>query len=318
MQDTVRPGAWVAFFVLGIIWGSSFLLIRVGVDEIQASQVVFIRCLIAAVGLNTVLLLRGKRLPLSWSHIRAFTLIGLGNAAVPYLLITLGEQTVESNMASVLQATASMFALVIAHFAFSDERMTVNTVLGLLLGFVGVVLLASRSEPETGTNTLIGQFAIIGASLLYAIFTVYSRNIVRERLEPIMIAAGNFIPATIFSGIMVFVEPLFGGRAPVDLLAVDPNALQAVLLLGVLNTFIAYLFFYYIVQQLGAFRATNVTYIVPVVGVILGWLVLGESMDWRLLLGAGLIFLGLGMINLGQRLFNMIRRRSTPIAPHNV
>src|SRR5215471_14075230 len=116
--------AWVMFWLVGLIWGSSYLLIRIGVQELTPFQVVFIRTAIAAVGLNIVAYLQGKRYPKEWLSRRSLILLGLGNVVAPFLLITWGEKSVESGLAGVLQATASLFALIIAHFAFQDERMT--------------------------------------------------------------------------------------------------------------------------------------------------------------------------------------------------
>ncbi len=293
-----RTLAWVLFWILGLIWGSSFLLIRVGVGEMSPSQVVFIRTVIAAVGLNTVLLVQGRRLPTSPAVLRAFFVIGLGNAAIPYMLLGLGEQTVESNVASILQSTTSMFALVFAHFILPDERITPRKLIGLVLGFTGVVVLASRSGTEGVENALIGQVSVVGASLFYAFFTVYSRTLIRERIEPLVLSAGTFIFAALGGLVFMLLEPVLGGRAPADLTTVSSGSLVAVLTLGALNTFVAYLFYYFIVQQLGAFRGTMVTYIVPLVGVTLGWLVLQEAVDIRLLVGGALIFAGIASINL--------------------
>lgn len=300
----MRVWAWVSFFFLGIIWGSSFLLIRVGVSEVSPSQVAFIRTTIAAIGLLTVALLRGKKLPRDRRTWVILTAIGIGNAAIPYFLIGLSEQVIASSVASILQSTVPLFSLVIAHFALEDERMSINKVIGLLLGFSGVVILATRtgSEPEAA-NSIMGMMGMVTASLFYAIFTVFTRKTVSSRLEPIVIAATTFIPASIFSFFLMHTEQYIGGRPPVDIFALNPDVTRAVLMLGVVNTFVAYLFFYFIIQQLGAFRATNVTYVVPVVGVILGWLVLNEVIDLPLILGGVMIFLGLGAINIPLKRF---------------
>lgn len=304
----MRTWAWTSFWILGFIWGSSFLLIRVGVGVISPAQLVFIRTAVAAIGLNTVLLLRGKRLPTDWRTIRALALIGVGNATIPYYLLALGEQSIESNVASVLQATASMFTLVIAHFFLPDERMTLKKVLGLLLGFFGVLVLASRAQ-QNGQNSLLGMLAVVGASMFYASFIVYSKKVIQGKIEPMVIAAGSFIASAISAFVLLNLEPILGGRAPVPLNTLSADSLLAVFMLGFLNTFIAYLFFYYIIQQLGAFRASNVTYIVPVIGVILGWLVLDEQIDIRLAIGAALIVCGIAVINVR---FSTLRLRPEP------
>lgn len=306
---------WASFWLVGLIWGSSFLLIRISVEELNQFQIVFIRTGIAAVGMNLVLLLRGKRLPTDWRSVRSLILVGLGNTAIPFALITWGEKTVESGLAAVLQASATLFTLIIAHFAFADERINLQKIIGLLAGFLGVTLLASRSwgEGQVITGDLIGQGAIVLASLFYATFTVYSRKVCYD-MEPIVVSAGAMTTAAITSGVITYAAPLFGGPAPTSLTDLSSNVLFAVLALGFVNTFIAYLMFYSLVQTLGAARTSMVTYVVPPVGLILGGIFLNEVLDARLLIGAAIIFIGIGIVNM------RFRRVPTPVleAPETV
>jgi drug/metabolite transporter (DMT)-like permease len=297
--DTLNKPAWASFWILGFIWGSSFLLIRVGVEEMPATQLVLVRCAIAAIGLNAVLYLRGRRLPTDRATVRAFIINGLGNTVLPYTLISLSQQTITSGMGAVLQATASLFTLVIAHFAFADERITWRKIIGLLIGFAGVAVLSSASIDAGQINVpmLLGQLAMIGASLCYAIFTVYSRQIIRRNIEPMVVSSGTFIAATVFALVFMLLEPLVGGRAFIPFSDLPSDTVLAVVGLGIVNTFIAYMFFYYIVRELGAFRAVMVTYIVPPVGLILGWLVLNERVETYMLMGAAMILTGIGIIN---------------------
>jgi drug/metabolite transporter (DMT)-like permease len=304
--------AWALFGLVALIWGSSYLLIRVGVEEMSASQVVFIRCIIAAIGLNAVLLLRGKRYPTNLTIWRNMAIIGVVNASLPYLLLSLGEQDVPSNVASVLQATTALFTMIIAHFTIVDERITWGKAIGIVLGFAGIVVLASRSQGE-GEGSIIGALCIIGASLSYASGAVFSRKATRGKVEPIATAAMSFIFSAISSLIYMLLEPALGGRAAVPLADLSQNVLISGFLLGFLNTFVAYLFFYYIIQELGAARATMITYVTPVVGLFLGWLVLGEAIDAMLIVGAILIFAGIAMANISApRLMAWLRPR--PVA----
>lgn len=305
----MRSWAWVSFLILSVVWGSSFMLIRIGVEEIPPSQLVFIRTLIAAIGLNLVMLLRGKRLPTDAATLRTLFIIGFFNGTIPYLLIAIGEQTITSSLASVIQAVVPMFSLIIAHFALPDEHITPNKVIGIVLGFIGVLILVVRPEDASKQNDVWGAIAIIIASFSYASATVYTRRTVTGRLDPIVIAAGTFIPATLFALMFMVLEPLVGGQPALDIFALETGVWASALMLGFFNTFIAYLFFYYIVQQLGAFRASNVTYVVPVVAILLGWLVLNEIPDTRFAVGALLIFAGIAVINVPMR---AILRRVRP------
>lgn len=294
---------WAAFWLVGLIWGSSFLFIRVGVEQMSPFQLVFIRTGIAAIGLNLVLLARGKRLPLTREALIPLALLGLGNTTIPFALITWGEKTVESGLASVLNATTPLFTLVIAHFTLADERITAQKLIGLVIGFIGVIVLASRSldAGQATTNSLVGQLAVIGGALFYAIFIVYSRKVIRNQFEPLMISTGAMTFAALSAGLGMIAAPALGGQAAVPLVALRTDVLLAGLMLGVLNTFVAYLMFYWIIQQLGSARASMVTYVIPAVGLTLGAFVLGESIDARLLVGAALILMGIITVNLRWR-----------------
>lgn len=313
--------AWLGFWILALIWGSSYLFIRIGVEQLPPLQLVFIRTGIAALGLNLVIAAQGKRLPTDRRGLGALLFLGVVNTVFPFALITWGEQHIESGLASVLQGTTALFALVIAHFTFADERISWQKVIGLLIGFLGVVVLASRSEGATVSNQsaslhLLGQLAIVGSSLCYAIGGAYSRKAMQNRLEPLVVAAGAMTVAAVITGAMAYLAPVWGGMAPVPLAQLHFNTLGAVLMLGVVNTFVAYLVFYSLIAALGAARTAMITYVLPVVGLLLGAIFLREPVDLRLLVGAVLIIGSIGIVNLQWARWR--GRRLAPIAPGTV
>jgi drug/metabolite transporter (DMT)-like permease len=309
--------AWGAFWLLALIWGSSFLFIRIGVEQLPPFQLVFIRTGIAAIGLNIVVYWRGKRLPTDWRSAGNLLFLGAVNTVLPFALITWGETRIESGLASVLQGTAALFTLVIAHFAFADERFSLRKLAGLLIGFLGVVVLASRSAGDEIAHTdsaahLLGQAAIIGASFCYALGGTYGRKVMQNRLEPIVVAAGAMTVAAILSGVIAYMSPRLGGPPPVGFEQLEPHVLGAILALGLVNTFGAYLIFYSLLAALGAARTSMVTYVIPVVGLVLGAIFLAEHVDLRLIAGAIMIVGGIGIVNLNMTsLFNWSKLTST-------
>ncbi len=301
--------AWAKFWALGLIWGSSYLFIRIAVEAMHPFFVVFIRVGIAAVGLFLVSMVLRKRIPTDWKTLGALIIIGIGNVVMPYNLITWGEQTVDSGITAVLQATTALFALVVAHFAFQDERINRRKVAGLLIGFVGIVILASRSWAD-GTieeSSFLGQMAIVLSSLFYAIFTSYSRKLIQQDLEPIVLAAFTMLVATVVEGFLIWGLPDVPNVLPAG---VAFDGLMAVLILGVFNTFLAYILFYDIVKDLGAARAGMVTYVLPPVGLFLGVVFLNEVLDLQIILGSLLIFSGIGIANLPK----FRRQKVSPVA----
>lgn len=308
-----KKQAWLYFWLVGLIWGSSFMLIRIGVEAIHPFHVVLIRVSIAAIGLCLVVIARRKHFPRDFRTIRSIAIIGVGNVVMPFTLISVGEQSIDSGLASVLQATAALFSLVVAHFAFSDERITRQKVLGLLLGFIGVVVLASRNwqDGQVLTGSLMGQLAVIGASFCYAIFTTYSRKVIQGQIEPVVLSALAMLSASLVESVIVYGGSALGQIPPFIPYDIEPRAFFAVLLLGFLNTFIAYLMYYDVVKALGVARASMVTYIVPVVGLTLGVLFLDELLDAKIIIGAALIFTGIGIVNL--RWYNWRLKRIQPV-----
>lgn len=304
---------WVGFWVLGLIWGSSFLFISIGVEQVTPFQLVFIRTGIAAIGLNLVLAFQRKHIPFNWRGLRPLLILGIVNTVLPFALITWGEQTVDSGIASVLNATAALFTLVFAHFTFSDERITVRKIIGLLLGFFGVVVLFSGSgDSGSGTNSIIGMLAIVLAAMFYGIGGTYGRGVVK-RIEPMMVSAGAMTTAAIISGICMVLSPALGGEPFTPFNEIHGDALAALLILGLVNTFGAYTLYYWVVQQLGAARSSMVTYVTPPIGITLGVIFAGEQLTATLIIGAGMILSAIGIVNL--RLFQRKPVPPVPAAP---
>ena len=303
--------AWISFWLVGFIWGSSFMFIRVGVEQIGPFQLVFIRTAIAAIGLGIVAWLRGLKFQADFQSIRDLVILGVVNTVFPFALITWGETSIDSGLAAVLQSSAAFFTLIVAHFTFADERITWKKIAGLVVGFVGVCVLMSRSWEAGGiqTSSLAGQLAVIVASLCYGFGGVYTRKVISKRMEPVVAAAGAMTTAAIVTGILMLIAPLAGGQAVVAPWEMHSNVLFAVITLGLVNTFLAYLMFYPMVKVIGAARGSMVTYIVPAVGLALGALFLNEAVDARLLIGALLILAGIGVVNL--RFGDLFRR--TPV-----
>jgi drug/metabolite transporter (DMT)-like permease len=160
-------------------------------------------------------------------------------------------------------------------------------------------VLASRTAGDAVavdvTLHVLGQLAIVVASFCYALGGVYSRKAIQRHLEPIVAAAGAMTVTALISGVLTYTVPLVGGAAPVALAGLTPRVLGAILTLGVLNTFVAYLIFYATIETLGAARASMVTYVIPAVGLTLGALYLDEPVDLRLLTGAAMIVGSIGI-----------------------
>ncbi|MEB2289345.1 MAG: EamA family transporter [Anaerolineae bacterium] len=282
---------WLLFWGLGLIWGSSFLLIKVAVDAFGPLPLVSVRLGLAATFMAIFLRVTGRHWPTGARERAALLAVGVLNTAVPFTLITWGEQDIDSGLATVLNATVPLFTLVIAHVGLPDERITSQKVLGLVLGFAGVALLASRSAESSSPNPLAGQAAVLAASACYAISAVIIRRYLRG-VDPYTTAGGSLIiGGALIIAITLVAVPL---PAAADLGVRD---VLAVVTLALVNTVLAYFLFYTLISTWGATRTTLVTYVMPPVGVTLGALFLDEAVDWKIVVGAGMILAGVVVVN---------------------
>lgn len=291
---SVRP-RWllpVAFVLLGLIWGSSFAWIKVAVEEIPPASLVALRMGLGAVGMLALLAYIRVPMPRGAREWLPLFVLGAVNAAIPIFLISWGEQFVDSGTAAVLNSLTPIFSLLIAGVALRVEPVTALRVGGLLLGFLGAVLLASRElELRADASGLIGAGAVVLAAFSYAVGASYARHRIRST-HRYVVAAGTLVFAAFDTAVLALITD--GGV----ILPTQPDTILAVAWLGVLGSFVAYVCFFFLIEHLGATVAAMVTFMFPVVGVALGVLLLGERMDVRLILGTVLVLMGIIVVTL--------------------
>ncbi len=281
-----------AFVLLGLIWGSSFAWIKIAVDEIPPASLVAWRMTLGAAGMLALLAVIRVPMPRGLRNWLPLAFMGAVNAAVPIFLISWGEQFVDSGTAAVLNSLTPIFSLVIAGIVLRVEPVTVLRVAGLVLGFAGAGLLASRElELRADTSGLIGAGAVVLAALSYAVGASYARHRIRST-HRYVVAGGTLVFAAIYTVALALLTD-GGVIAPTQL-----DTILAVAWLGLLGSFVAYVLFFFLIEHLGATIASMVTYIFPVVGVSLGVLVLSEQLDLRLGLGTLLVLAGIAVVTL--------------------
>jgi drug/metabolite transporter (DMT)-like permease len=281
---------WVVFILLGAIWSASFLWIKIALEEVQPLTLVAYRVLFGLLtGLAVALILRIP-LPRDRKTWRIFVVLGVFNVVIPFFLITWGELNIDSAVASVLNATVPLFTVLLAHFFLRDDRITPQKIGGLLIGFAGVVLLLSKDMKTETQNSIFGQAAVIIASLSYAVSYIYARRSTAEVPGQIR----GMLPLFSASAIMWVIAPVVEAPLVIPRL---PITWIALLWLGVLGTGLAMIMQYYLVHEIGPTRATLVTYIFPLGGVLLGVIFLHEEPSWQLVAGAILIISSIAVIN---------------------
>ncbi len=283
---------WLIFGLLGLIWGSSFLFIKIGVESLPPFTLVSLRLLFGALFLGTVMVVAREPLPAERRTYGHLAVLGVLSIFVPFSLITWGEQHIDSGLASILNATTPLFTIVIAALALHDEPITMNRLVGLLVGFTGVIVIVSRSLGGGGGDgsSVLGELAVALASLSYGFGGVYARRFVHG-IRPMTIGLGQ-----VLSGLLITAPLALLVDRPLEI-SLRPEAALSVVWLGVLGSGVAYLIFYRILAHWGATRASLVTYLLPIVGVVLGVAVRSEQIDIRIVAGTALVIGGVALVN---------------------
>jgi drug/metabolite transporter (DMT)-like permease len=281
-----RNGPIAARFVLlALVWGASFLLIKVGDGGLSPAQVVFARLGFGALALAVVLAVTRTAPPRdlrTWGHL---AVLAITLCVVPFLLFALAEQYVSSGLASILNATTPLMTMLVTVLALRSEKLSEAKVSGLVLGFLGVITLTGPWQTGAG-GSVPAELACLGATLCYGIGFTYLRRFITPRgLSPVAVGFGQVLVGTVLVALT-----LPWTRLPAPHLSV--SIALAMLVLGAAGTGFAYVWNTQIVAAWGAVNGAAVTYLTPIVGVVLGILVLHEPLRWNEPAGAVLVILG--------------------------
>ena len=282
---------WLIFLALGFVWGSSYLFIKIGVDNgLQPFTLIMFRLLIGLALLASVVAIAREPLPREPRMYGHLFVMGVINIAIPFSLITFAEQTVDSSLASVINGAVPLFVIVIAAMFLKGETVTINRVAGLVVGFVGVAILVGLDVTDLGSANTLGELALIGATISYAVGNVYNKAHVHG-LRPMIPALFQVVFGLLVTGALAFLT-----EHPLAVIPA-PEAILAVVWLGLLGSGLAYLFYFRILQHWGATRTSMVAYLLPVVGIGLGGLVLNEDVAVNTLIGTILVIGGIALVN---------------------
>jgi drug/metabolite transporter (DMT)-like permease len=282
---------WLLLLALGLMWGTSYGFIKLGVETLPTFTLITARLAIGLALLATVVLVARERLPRSPRVYVHLAVMAALNIVIPFTLITWAEQSVDSAIAAIINGAVPLLVIVLAALVFPDEPITVNRLVGIIVGYAGVIVLVLPGLISAGgANDVSGELALIGSTLSYAVGAVYARRHIRG-LRPMIPAVFQVAFAFVMVGVLAF---LFENPLAV---AWNGEALIAVLWLGILGSGLAYLVMFRLLSRIGATATTQLAYLLPVVGLITGALMFGESVDARIVGGTALILAGVTLVN---------------------
>ena len=304
MQPRGTTWLWVTFFVLGFLWGSSYLWIKIGVETLPPLTLIAGRLSLGFLFLAVVVAAARQELPRSRRQYGHLLVMSVINIVIPFVLITYGERSIDSALASILNSTVPLGVIVLAPLFLPEEGVTAAKVAGLAVGFAGVILLVAPGLTSGGASNVPGELMMVGSSLSYAAGNVYARRNVRglRPMIPALFQVG--FAAAIIVPLALIVDDPFTRVHPA------PEAFVAVAWLGFLGSGFAYLCYFTIMANWGATRTSMVAYLLPVVGIAAGALVMGDPVTPNRIAGTALVIVGIALVSSGPALRRLVGRRA--------
>lgn len=283
---------WSLLLALSILWGGSFFFVGVAVTALPPFTIVLLRVATAAIALHVVLRLGRTAMPWDAKSWLAFAGMGLLNNAIPFSLIVWGQTHIASGLASILNATTPLFTVLAAHVLTVDERLTKGRIVGVLIGFAGIIVLIGPQALAGLGHDVLAQLAILGAAISYACATIFGRRFRRMGVPPLATAAGQVTASS-----LLLLPLALAVDRPWTLAWPDLPVWGAVAGLALLSTALAYVVYFRILASAGAVNLSLVTFLIPPSAILLGVVLLGERLAATDFLGLALIGLGLAAID---------------------
>lgn len=276
---------------LSLLWGPAFLYMNIAVKEIPPLTLVAARVSLAALILLVVLRIQGRSLPRTGKSWKQFAFTGLTYNALPFFLLTWGQQYIDSALAAILVGSTPLFTMLMTRVLGSDERLGSAKIIGASIGFGGILVLFMPGLLGGVQLTIWGMAAAVGAAASYGLALVYTHKNLRG-LPPLVGPTSQLVMAAVYLlPLSLIIEQPFSLPMP------SITALGALLLLTVLSTVVAFALYYRFLEQTSATNLSLVTYLNPIVATILGVLLLSEPVTITTFLGTGLILFGAAVVN---------------------
>ena len=293
--------------LLGILWGMPYALTKIALTTIPPVTMVAERVALASGTLWAIVLIKGCNIPLERDIAQRLFIQGLLGCVIPYTLITFGQQSVGSALASILNSTGPLFLCLISFVLVGQESLTARQLFGITIGLGGVVMITGSSALAGLGSGTVGQLAILGATLSSAIGAIHARRF--TSIAPEVVAAGTLTFATflLIPLSFVFESPISSTPSTAALAAMATN--------GIISTAFGFVIYFRLIRTLGSIGTTSVGYLRPAIGVLIGCFLLGEPLTWSMSTGLVVILIGVAAINWKprNRLF-----RSAPCRKLNV
>jgi drug/metabolite transporter (DMT)-like permease len=295
---------WITLVVLALMWGTSYAFIKLGVQTLPTFTLIATRLFIGLAFLATVVLVAREPLPRNPRIYVHLVVMAIVNIVIPFALITTAERSVDSAIAAIINGAVPLIVILLAALFLHDEPITLGRLIGLLVGYAGVIVIVSPGLASSTGSEISGELALVGSTISYGIGAVYARRTMRG-LRPMIPAVFQvaFAFAIVAVIALAFERPFS--------VSWNGDALLAVAWLGVFGSGAAYLLNFRLLARIGATRTSILAYFLPVIGIISGAIMFDEHIDPLVLVGTALVLAGIALVN-GRFLQRQLYGRRAP------
>lgn len=288
---------WTLVFLLGFLWGASFLFVEILLNYISPFMIVYLRVSLASLILILYLIISKIKFQFSFLLVFNFFIMGMLNNVFPFLLITYGQQTVSGGLASILNANTSFLTILLASLILKNEPLTKSRIIGVLIGVIGVIIVVGYGNIYDLFDKGSGKFLILLSGLSYAFAAIFAK-VRLQNIQPEVAATGMLTMSTLILSPFIF---LFYGN---EVLSLNIISISYSLMFAVICSVLAYFIYFKILLSTGAGNLLICTIIIPPSAILLNAILIGESITFNELIG--LVIITFGLLILDGRLKKFI------------
>lgn len=301
MKETSTYKIFLIYLILCFVWGSTWLAIKISIESFPPFISAGLRFFIASFTIFTLMRIRGTELQTDEEAIKLYFMMGFFSFVIPFGLVYWAEQFVDSGLASVLFAVYPFFVAIFSFFMIPNEKITLIRIVGMVLGFSGILIIFYDSFSLKIIDYILGMLAIVISAIMQAFMAVT----IKKRGKYLNPLTMNLIPMMIAGIVMLSVGLLFENF---ERIIITERGVIAILYLAVIGSVVTFTSFYWLLKKISVIIMSLIAFITPVVAIILGWLLYGETLSKNHLIGTSLVLIGVLIANLPSDSLERIKK----------
>jgi len=300
-MNAERAKIWTGFVVVSTVWGSTWLAIKIGLHSVPPFLAAGIRFLVAASVLLVIVRIRRLRVPFDADARRLYITLSILSFSVPFALVYWGQQFIPSGLSSILFSVYPFWVAICAHLFLKSERLDLFKITGITVGFAGLVIVFSGDLHWSDSNALYGMLAVLASAFLQG----FALILIKKYGQPINPFVMNLVGMSSGAVIPLLLGIMLEWGSPIT---VDTRAIGSILYLALVGSVLTFVTYHWLLKRIEAVYLSLTSFINPIVAVLLGAAVLGESLELQVFVGALFVLSGILIAN-GKQLYTKLAVR---------